>query len=91
MEDYNGPSGGVGTGIVGGFDLTPPPKNLTYSRRLGIDVFAQDETVFSFDIQVSATYKKTSLSQVVAAAVPTVNKEISKIVYSKNTIKNLTK
>jgi hypothetical protein len=90
MEDYYGPSGGLGQGIVGGYDSsTTPPRNLTYSRRIGLDVYAQDETVFSFDVQVSTTYKKTSLSQVIAAAVPTVNKEQQNIVYNKNTIKTL--
>lgn len=90
MEDYYGPSGGLGQGVVGGYNSTTiPPRNITYSRRIGLDVYAQDETVFSFDVQVSATYKKTSLSQVVAAAVPTVNKEQQNIVYNKNTIKTL--
>ena len=91
MEDYDGPSGGAGQGVVGGFNpASTPPRNLTYSRRIGLDVYAQDETVFSFDVQVSATYKKTSLAQVTAAAVPAVNKEQQNIVYSKNTIKTLT-
>jgi hypothetical protein len=90
MEDYYGPSGGLGQGIIGGYvPGGTPPKNLTYSRRIGLDIYAQDETVFSFDLQVSSTYKKTSLSQVLAAAVPTVNKEQQNIVYNKNTIKTL--
>jgi hypothetical protein len=92
MEDYYGPSGGAGAGIVGGYNPTPgyvAPKDLTYGRRIGIDIYAQDEAVFSFDIQVSANYKKTSLSQVVATAAPAVNKELQNIVYTKDTIKTL--
>jgi hypothetical protein len=84
MEDYQR--------IVGGYDTTPgavQPKNLTYGRRIGIDVYSQDSSAFSFDIQVSSSYKKTSLSQVVATAVPNVNKQLQNIVYSKETIKTL--
>jgi hypothetical protein len=91
MEDYYGTSGGAGAGIVGGFDpsVTVPPKNLTYVRRIGVDIYAQDEPAFSFDVQVTAVYKKTSLSQVVATATPTVNKQLQNIVYTKETIKTL--
>jgi hypothetical protein len=90
MEDYYGPSGGAGNGYVGGYNgTTVYPKQLQYSRRIGLDVYTQDETVFSFDVQISASYKKTSLSQVVATANPVINKELQNIVYNKNTIKTL--
>ena len=90
MEDYWGPSGGAGAGIIGGFKVGyTPPKNLTYGRRIGIDIYEQDNDIFSFDIQVSATYKKTSLSQVIATATPAVNKQDKNIVYDKYTIKTL--
>ena len=92
MEDYYGPSGGTGAGIVGGYDpaATNAPTNLSYGKRIGIDVYAQDEAPFSIDIQVSAAYKKTSLTQVTATAVPAINKELQNVVYSKDTIKTLT-
>lgn len=91
MEDYYGPAGGAGNGIVSGYNpnVTVPPKNITYARRLGIDIYAQDESAFSFDIQITSTYKKTSLSQVVATATPSVNKQLQNIVYTKETIKSL--
>jgi hypothetical protein len=91
MEDYYGPAGGAGNGIVGGYDpnVTVPPKNITYVRRIGIDIYAQDEAAFSFDVQITSTYKKTSLSQVVATATPSVNKQLQNIVYTKETIKSL--
>ena len=91
MEDYYGTAGGAGAGIVGGYDpaVTVPPKNLTYVRRIGVDIYTQDEPVFSFDIQVTAVYKKTSLSQVVATSTPAVNKQLQNIVYTKETIKSL--
>lgn len=91
MEDYYGPAGGAGNGIVGGYDpnVSVPPKNITYVRRIGIDIYAQDEAAFSFDVQITSTYKKTSLSQVVATATPSVNKQLQNIVYTKETIKSL--
>jgi hypothetical protein len=89
MEDYHGTPGGAGAGIIGGWFNGTAPTNLTYGRRIGIDIYAQDEPAFSFDIQVSAVYKKTSLSQVVATATPTVNKQLQNIVYTKDTIKTL--
>lgn len=92
MEDYYGSSGGAGAGFIGGFSTAAgfvPPANLTYGRRIGIDIYTQDEPAYSFDIQVNAVYKKTSLSQVVATATPTVNKQLQNIVYSKDTIKTL--
>jgi hypothetical protein len=92
MEDFYGDDTGTGAGIVGGFGnpaYPVAPKNLTYGKRIGIDIYAQDEPAFSFDIQVNAIYKKTSLSQVVASATPAVNKELQNIVYSKDTIKTL--
>lgn len=89
MQDYYGAGGA--SGYVGGYKGPGAyPTQLQYSRRIGIDIYAQDESIFSFDIQVSATYKKTSISQVVATATPSINKEQQKIVYTKNTIKTLT-
>lgn len=89
MEDYWGPSGGAGAGIIGGWFGGTPPTNLTYGRRIGLDIYAQDKEPFSFDIQVNATYKKTSLSQVLATATPAVNKLEQNVVYDKYTIKTL--
>jgi hypothetical protein len=92
MEDFYGDDTGTGAGLLGGYGnpvYPVPPKNLSYGKRIGIDVYAQDEPAFSFDIQVSAIYKKTSLSQVVASATPSVNKTLQNIVYSKDTIKTL--
>ena len=92
MEDYYGGPGGAGAGIVGGYSTEVGrvvPSNLTYGRRIGLDIYAKDETVFSFDVQVGAIYKKTSISQVVASAVPTETKEVENITYTKDTIKSL--
>jgi len=92
MEDYYGGPGGAGAGIVGGYSTAAgwvAPTNLTYGKRIGVDIYSDDASVFSFDIQVGAIYKKTSISQVVASAVPTETKEVENITYTKDTIKTL--
>jgi hypothetical protein len=92
MEDYYGGPGGAGAGIIGGYNTAVgqvAPSNLTYGRRIGLDIYAKDEAIFSFDVQVGAIYKKTSISQVVASAVPTETKEVENITYTKDTIKSL--
>lgn len=60
MTDFFG-SGNVGTGRIGGFSVQP--KNLVYTKKIGIDITPKDETVFSFDVQISAKYKVDSPSQ----------------------------
>ena len=59
MTDFYG-AGINGTGRIGG---NPLNKNLYYSKKIGIDIYAKDESVFSFDLQVSAKYKVDSPSQ----------------------------
>lgn len=60
MTDFFG-AGVNGTGRLGGSSLNI--KNLFYTKKIGIDIYAKDETVFSFDVQVSAKYKVDSPSQ----------------------------
>lgn len=59
MTDFFG-TGVNGLGQVGGqTNLT----NLYYSKKMGVDIQVQNESLFSFDIQVSAKYKVDSPSQ----------------------------
>ena len=60
MTDFFG-DGFSGKGRVGGFSSSV--KNLTYTKKIGLDIQVKDESVFSFDIQVSAKYKVDSPSQ----------------------------
>jgi hypothetical protein len=60
MTDYFG-AGNLGTGRIGGFSTGV--SNLSYTKKIGIDINVKDETLFSFDIQVSAKYKSYSPSQ----------------------------
>ena len=60
MTDFFG-SGVNGTGRIGGFSVQP--KNLIYTKKIGIDINVKDESLFSFDIQISAKYKVDSPSQ----------------------------
>ena len=68
MTDYFG-TGSSGTGRVGGYDPNSQndPTNLTFSKKIGLDLFVKDEAPFSFDILVKASYARESLTQVVQA------------------------
>lgn len=99
MTDYFGPSissnltsaAAGGIGILGGYDpqRVGTLKNLTYTKKIGIDLYQQDQPVFSFDIQVSTTYKKDSLAQLEAVSVPQVAKQITNVSFNKTSVKQL--
>jgi hypothetical protein len=55
MTDYYG-TGSTGTGKVGG-RVSSTLTNLTYSKKIGIDIFDADDEQFSFDLEVFAKYK----------------------------------
>jgi hypothetical protein len=48
-------------GYVGGWRQSGNLKNITYSKKVGIDVQVKNEDLFSFDVLVSGSYTKTSL------------------------------
>jgi hypothetical protein len=48
-------------GYVGGFRNAGNLKNITYTKKIGIDIQVRNEDLFSFDILVSGSYTKTSL------------------------------
>ena len=99
MTDYFGPwisssitsAAAGGLGILGGYDPTRVGtlNNLTYTKKLGIDLYQQDEPVFSFDVQVSATYKKDSLAQLNAVSVPLVAQDVLNVTFTKESVKTL--
>jgi hypothetical protein len=60
MTDFFG-DGISGKGRLGG--STTARKNLSYTKKIGIDIAVKDEALFSFDLQVSAKYKVDSPSQ----------------------------
>ena len=80
-----------GDGILGGYNpsLSVPPKNLTYVRQIGIDIYQQDKQTFSFDIQVAATYQKDSLIQLYQTGLPSTVKDVKQVTYDKATIKRI--
>jgi hypothetical protein len=96
MTDYYGPSitsssSAGGEGIIGGYNplVSVPPKNITYVRQIGLDLYQMDKQTFSFDIQVSATYQKDSLIQLYETGLPTVIKDVKEVTYDKATIKRI--
>lgn len=66
MTDYYGSSNT--SGIIGGYDPANPlnvPTNVTYGKKIGVDVYVKDQGVFSFDVLIKASYARESLTQVV--------------------------
>lgn len=57
MTDYSG-DGATGTGRVGGV-LSNTFTNLTYSKKIGIDIEDSFSNSFSFDVEVFSKYKST--------------------------------
>ena len=56
------------SGIIGGYDPANPlnvPTNVTYGKKIGVDVYVKDQGVFSFDVLIKASYARESLTQVV--------------------------
>jgi hypothetical protein len=45
-------------GNIGGYRLGTSLNNITYAKKIGIDIFLKNEGPFSFDLVVSTKYKK---------------------------------
>jgi hypothetical protein len=93
MTDYAGDNTGTGTGFIGGYDTSKGgalATQLNYAKKIGIDIYVKDTTVFSFDIFVTSTYKRESLAQRVDEIQTSLVKTQENITYDKNSIKNLT-
>lgn len=57
MTDYNG-AGSTGTGRIGGV-IGNTFNNLTYSKKIGVDIIDSQSNDFKFDIEVYSKYKPT--------------------------------
>jgi len=57
MTDYNGP-GDTGTGRIAGL-LQTSYENLTYCKKIGIDILDSSGKDFKFDLEIFAKYKTT--------------------------------
>lgn len=64
MTDYNG-DGSIGNGDIGGFGRATTPVNLTYTKKIGVDLVIKDFGIFSFDVEVTAKYKADSVGSLV--------------------------
>lgn len=49
-------------GKIGGFRNNGELNNITYTKRIGIDVKVKNENVFSFDVEVTGKYKNDTLT-----------------------------
>jgi hypothetical protein len=61
MTDYFGTVSGTGLGNIGG-DSTGSTVNLTYTKRIGFDLYPNNADVVQFDIEMSAKYRSDRLS-----------------------------
>lgn len=57
--DYNG-AGSSGIGNIGGD--SNQLSNITYTKKIGVDIPVKNQGLFSFDIEVSMSYKPTSIN-----------------------------
>lgn len=48
-------------GNVGGYRTTGPITNVTYAKKIGIDIQIMNDTMFSFDVEVTSKYDQDSL------------------------------
>jgi len=49
-------------GYIGGFKSSGNPTNITYTKKLGIDIQVRNQSPFSFDLEVTAKYKNDTFS-----------------------------
>jgi len=47
---------------VGGYRASGSIRNITYTKKLGIDIQVKNESLFSFDMIVSGSYTKTAIA-----------------------------
>ena len=49
-------------GYIGGFNASGNPTNITYTKKMGIDIQVRNQSPFSFDIEVTGKYKNDTFS-----------------------------
>jgi hypothetical protein len=48
-------------GYIGGWRLSGNLSNITYTKKIGVDIQVKNEDLFSFDIQITGSYKNDTL------------------------------
>jgi hypothetical protein len=51
------------TGYIGGYRSSGNLTNITYIKKIGVDIQARNESLFSFDIEMSCKYEQDSLNR----------------------------
>ncbi len=49
-------------GYIGGFRNSGAIRNITYTKKIGIDIKVNNEELFSFDLSISGSYTKSALA-----------------------------
>jgi hypothetical protein len=55
-------------GYVGGYRFKNPITNISYTKKIGLDIQVRGESFFSFDIEVTCKYEQDSLSSPIDAS-----------------------
>lgn len=63
MTDYYG-SGDTGTGLIGGYRGGTPLSNITYAKKIGIDLLPKGLDIFSVDLRFEMQYKAKSVNDI---------------------------
>lgn len=48
--------------FIGGYRSTGSIRNITYTKKLGIDIQVKNESLFSFDLLISGSYAKSAIA-----------------------------
>jgi hypothetical protein len=48
-------------GYIGGWRKSGNLSNITYTKKIGIDIQVKSEDIFSFDVQVTGSYQNDTL------------------------------
>jgi hypothetical protein len=49
-------------GYIGGYRLSGNPSNVTYQKKIGVDIQVRNSAAFSFDLIATGVYKQTTLT-----------------------------
>ena len=47
---------------IGGYRSSGSIRNVTYSKKLGIDIQVKNESLFSFDLVISGSYTQSAIA-----------------------------
>jgi hypothetical protein len=55
-------------GYIGGYRLDGTPSNITYQKKIGVDIQVRNTAPFSFDLVATGSFKQENLTGYVSTA-----------------------